>query len=97
MSFRKGSILAKLHSYGLLDSETTTKVAVAAVNNKKKALLARRLLRRQVRQPKYQEHRRNDIWMDHLEKAREKDGFFVERYHMTDESFDKLVDLLDYQ
>jgi hypothetical protein len=83
MGFRKGSILAKLHSYGFLDSETT-EVAVAAVNNKKKALLARRLLlRRQVRrQPKYQEHRRNDIWMHHLEKAREKDGFFVERYYM---------------
>jgi hypothetical protein len=96
MGFRKGSILANLHSYGFLDSETTTKDAVAAVSNKKKVLLARRLLRRQVRQPKYQEHRRNDIWMHHLEKAREKDGFFVERYyHMTQESFDKLVNLLD--
>jgi hypothetical protein len=98
MSFRKGLIIAKLHSYGLLDSETTTatttEVAVAAVS-KKKAILARRLLCRQVRQPKHQEHRRNDIWMDHLEKGREKDGFFVERYHTTEEYFDKLVDLLD--
>jgi hypothetical protein len=86
-------MLAKLHSYGLLDNSTDD---IAETHRKKKALLARRLLHRQVRQPKYQEHRRNDIWMDHLEKAREnKDGFFVERYHMTEESFDKLVDLLD--
>jgi hypothetical protein len=54
MIFRKGWILEKLHSYGLFDSQTT-EVAVAALN-KKKALLARRLLHRQVRQPKYQEH-----------------------------------------
>jgi hypothetical protein len=33
--------------------------------------------------------------MDHLEKARDVNGFFVQRYHMTEESFDKLVDLLD--
>jgi hypothetical protein len=33
--------------------------------------------------------------MDHLEKGREKDEFFVESYHMTEESFDKLIDLLD--
>jgi hypothetical protein len=60
--------------------------------NKKKALLARRLLHRQVRQPKYQEHQRNDVWMHHIGKAREKDGIFVERYHMTKESFDRLVE-----
>jgi hypothetical protein len=33
--------------------------------------------------------------MDHLEKARDVNGFFVQRYHMTEESFDKLVDMLD--
>jgi hypothetical protein len=33
--------------------------------------------------------------MDHIERARDVSGFFVQRYHMTEESFDKLVDLLD--
>jgi hypothetical protein len=75
-------MLAKLHSYGLLDSSTDD---IAESLKKKKALLARRLLRRQVRQPKYQEHQRNDVWMHHLEKARDVNGFFVERYHITEE------------
>jgi hypothetical protein len=93
--FPKGLILEKLHSYGLLESHATEVAVAVAALNKKKALLARLLLRRHLRQPKCQEHRRNDTWMHHLEKAREKDGFFVKRYHMTEETFDKLVNLLD--
>jgi hypothetical protein len=56
-----------------------TDVAVAGLN-KKRALLARRLLCRKCR---------------HLEKSTEKDGFFVERQRMTEETFNKLVDVLD--
>jgi hypothetical protein len=40
MSF-EGSILARLHSYGLVDSETTTEDAAGSLN-KKKAILVRR-------------------------------------------------------
>jgi hypothetical protein len=70
MSLKKGSILEQLHSYGLLDTYITDVAAAPA--NKKKAILARRQIHWQVRQPKYQEHPRNDIWMHHLEKVRER-------------------------
>jgi hypothetical protein len=55
-------MLAKLHSYGLLDNSTDD---IAESLKKKKAM------------------------------ARDVNGFFVERYHMTEELFDKLVDMLD--
>ena len=51
MPFPKGSILEKLHSYGMLDNDTD--FADDALNQKK-AILARRQLLRQVRKPKFE-------------------------------------------
>jgi hypothetical protein len=55
--------------------------AIAALN-KKEAMLGRRQILRQVEShPTFQEpHRRNNVWMHHLEKAREINGFVVERF-----------------
>jgi hypothetical protein len=55
-------------------------VAPLILQSQKKAILARHLLHQQVRKPKFLEHQRNDVLMHQLEKSKEKDGFFVERY-----------------
>jgi hypothetical protein len=39
---------------------------------------------------RYPDDRRNGIWEEHVAKCRHK-GTFVRKYHMTEESFNKLV------
>ena len=93
MVFKKGSMLEKLHKLGALDIDDSE----IANNMKRRAklLLTRRQLQRQVRKPKFRDVRRDDLWHYHLVKAREIEGYFVERYKMTEDSFDKLVDMID--
>lgn len=46
---------------------------------------------RPERRIRYTDDRRNGIWQEHLAKCRHK-GNFVRKYHMTEESFNRLVD-----
>jgi hypothetical protein len=43
------------------------------------------------------EHRRNDTWEDCIVKARAVIGYFMRWYKMTEASFNKLVDILDFK
>jgi hypothetical protein len=46
---------------------------------------------RPERRIRYTDDRRHGMWQDHLAKCRHK-GNFVRKYHMTEESFNRLVD-----
>jgi hypothetical protein len=87
MGFSKGGVLHKLLRYGLLEEAET------ASNKMMKMYLYSRILKRQHRRQKYR-HARNGAWQEHVAMC-EHTGGFERRYHMTKESFDKLVDILD--
>lgn len=101
MSF-SNSVIQKLFKYGVLDQcGLIDQCGLLTVNHQMAVLEAARRqrmmmiisLRQQKRKDKYQEHRRNGVWEEHVKKCLHKDQFHI-RYHMTKESFDKLVELL---
>ena len=60
-----------------------------------KAILAANITDRQQRREKFQEHRRNNVWADYLAKSRTVNGYFMKRYKMSENAFNRLVDILD--
>jgi hypothetical protein len=94
----KGSILDKLHSYGLLDNNTSD---VTEASRMKKVLFARRQMRRQGEKLKVQEHCGNSKsifeMMHLLKKAREIDGLFVETHKIFTQGMDELQLILTHR
>jgi len=84
-------VLEEAVKLGLLDSSSSNET------NRKRLLLAS-IDEPQQRRPRFREHRRNSAWDDYIIKARAvEDGYFMRRYKMTEETFDKLVHTLNLQ
>jgi hypothetical protein len=86
------NLLKDSFNLGLLDIPPTS-------NHTKmmRQLLADNINDRQDRHEKFKEHRRNNAWADFIDKSNNVNGYFVRRYMMSEDAFNRLVGILNLQ
>jgi hypothetical protein len=58
-------------------------------------VLASNITERQERHERFREHRRNNAWADFIDKSNNVNGYFVRRYMMSEDAFNRLVGILN--